>query len=487
MSVGPRKVDGPAEESVVLTHTLLFGPLGSTDVASAVVHRLRAAIGLGLLKDGQRLPKEADLAAQLGITTFALREALAELRKQGLLQTRAGKYGGSFVTHPADGGDVEHAELASLSSAELRDLGDWRAMIGGQAASLAALRSAPGNVKTLRTYAARVGGATSSLEARRAHGRFHLELASAAQSKRLTRAEFALHEQIDWLFGLALATPEERASSAEALQAVADAVARHDHLEARRLAELQVGALVHRLAQLRLEVVARTHPRPPRRSSTLEAELRSVVKRLSRDLAAIAKEAAPALSGRIAFQEARTRLSLAALQHFDSFPDFVKGVGVIVEVGVIAEQPYWIQWWKRTDTGPVEDNHHVTDPTHEDFYDYQAMEFIARPRGTHRSFAYGPYVDYGGVDDYIVSVTAPVMDGASFRGVSCADILVVDLESWLAPWLAAAEECCLLNADNRVIVSNTVQYGVGDVVSPAPGSISATFPEFGWSLMTLRP
>ncbi|MBV9830639.1 MAG: winged helix-turn-helix transcriptional regulator [Marmoricola sp.] len=113
----------PANGTPSPAHTLLFGPLGSTDVASAVVHRLRAAIGLGLLPDGERLPKEADLANQLGITTFALREALAELRKQGLIQTRAGKYGGSFVTHLAHGEDVEHAELVSLSSAELRDLG----------------------------------------------------------------------------------------------------------------------------------------------------------------------------------------------------------------------------------------------------------------------------------------------------------------------------------------------------------------------------
>jgi len=112
------------DELSVPTRTLLFAPLGSTDMPSAVVHRLRAAIGLGLLADGKRLPKEADLASQLGVTTFAMREALAELRKEGLVVTRVGKCGGSFVTYPAESERLEHDELVDLSSAELRDLGD---------------------------------------------------------------------------------------------------------------------------------------------------------------------------------------------------------------------------------------------------------------------------------------------------------------------------------------------------------------------------
>jgi DNA-binding FadR family transcriptional regulator len=474
----------PAHEALSPAHTLLFGPLGSTDVASAVVHRLRAAIGLGLLPDGERLPKEADLASQLGITTFALREALAELRKQGLIQTRAGKYGGSFVTHSARGEEVEHAELISLSSAELRDLGDWRRMISGQSAALAAVRGSTANVKTLRSYAERVGSATGSLEARRGHGRFHLELASAAQSKRLTRAEFSVHEQIDWLFGLALSSAEDRETTSRELAEVAEAVARRKPELARERAERQVGRLVSRLAQLRLEVLATSHPKPPRKGSSLQTEIRALTKGIAGELGTIAAEAAPALEGGMSFQEARTRVSLAVLQRFEAFPAFVKGVGVITEVGVIPDQPYWIQWWLRTENGPVEDNHHVTDPNHEDFYDYQNMEIMTRPRETGAPAAHGPYVDYGGVDDYIITVSAPIVLGGRFLGISLVDILVADLESWLAPWLADGQAHVLLNSDNRVIVSNTVRYGVGEVLSDTNGDEVTAFPQFGWTLVT---
>ncbi|MBV9830640.1 MAG: FCD domain-containing protein [Marmoricola sp.] len=357
-------------------------------------------------------------------------------------------------------------------------------MISGQSASLAAVRGSTANVKTMQSFAERVGSATSSLEARRGHGRFHLELASAAQSKRLTRAEFSVHEQIDWLFGLALSTPDERAATAHELMEIADAVSRRKPDLARERAERQVGRLVSRLAQLRLEVLASSHPKPPRKGSSLQAEVRSLTKAIGGELAAIAAEAAPALEGGMSFQEARTRVSLAVLKRFEAFPAFVKGVGVITDVGVLPDQPYWIQWWLRTENGPVEDNHHVTDPDHEDFYDYQNMEIMTRPRETGRSAAHGPYVDYGGVDDYIITVSSPIMSDGRFLGISLVDILVADLESWLAPWLADGTSHVLLNADNRVIVSNTVRFGVGEVLADTNGGQVTSFPQFGWTLVT---
>ena len=481
----PVSGDASDDELSAPTRTLLFAPLGSTDMPSAVVHRLRAAIGLGLLADGKRLPKEADLAAQLGVTTFALREALAELRKQGLVVTRAGKYGGSFVTYPAESERLEQDELIELSSAELRDLGDWRQMLAAHAAALAARRASESNVKMLATYATRVGEASTSLEARRAHGRFHLELASAAQSMRMTRAEFAVHEQIDWLFGLALQTADQRSATANALEEVALAVKARNPKRARAAAEKHVARLIRQLAQLRLEGIAARQPGHSGVSSgTLEAEIGALVTGLEAELTNIAVDVAPAMGGGGGFHQVRSRVSLSGLQHFDAFPHFVKGVGVIAEIGLVPERPHWIEWWQRTDSGPVADNHHVLDPSREDFYDYQSMEFVARPRENHQPWAHGPYVDYGGVDNYILTLSSPILADGRFCGVTCVDILVADLESWLSPLLAATGEAYLLNTENRVIVSNSVAFGVGDVMSAREGYHTVDFPVFGWSLLT---
>lgn len=467
------------------TRMLLFAPLGSTDMPSAVVHRLRAAIGLGLLPDGKQLPKEADLATQLGVTTFALREALAELRKQGLLVTRAGKYGGSFVTYPASSERLEQDELVELSSAELRDVGDWRQMLAAHAAALAAQRASESNIKMLSAYAARVGEAQSSLDARRAHGRFLLELAAAAQSMRMTRAEFAVHEQIDWLFGLALQTADERSASSAGLTEIAEAVRTRDPQLARTAAEGYVSRLLGRLARLRFErIAAKRNEGGAAVSTTLAGEVGAIVDGLVTTLDGFAKDIGPVLASGGTFDAVRSRITLGALQRIEAFPAYVKGTGVITEVGVMPDHPYWIQWWQRTEAGPVADNHHVLDPSREDFYDYEMRDFVDVPRREHVPCAFGPYVDYGGVDDFDLTITVPIVVGDRFYGVTCVDVLVADLESWLSPLLAATGESYLINCERRVIVSNSATHGAGDLVTDDEGFEVHEFAPFCWKLLT---
>ena len=48
------------------TKQVLFGHLHTEDAASAVARRLRTAIGLGVLTDGEKLPKEVDLGPTAG-------------------------------------------------------------------------------------------------------------------------------------------------------------------------------------------------------------------------------------------------------------------------------------------------------------------------------------------------------------------------------------------------------------------------------------
>jgi hypothetical protein len=301
---------------------------------------------------------------------------------------------------------------------------------------------------------------------------------------RMTRAEFAVHEQIDWLFGLALQTPEERREGAKGLEEVAVAVRAHSAKRARAAAEKHLARLINRLAQLRLEGIAAQRQDQNPAASTLQEEAGSIVGNLVAELGGFADDVAPALAAAQTFDAVRSRISLAGLRRFEAFPVFVQGMGIIADVGVVPEHPYWIQWWLRTAAGPVVDNHHVLDPAREDFYDYQSREFIARPRQSHEPWAHGPYVDYGGVDDYILTVTSPVLANGRFYGVSCVDILVADLESWLSPWLAASDESYLLNVENRVIVSNSVQHGVGDVMTTREGYRVVEFPAIGWSLLT---
>ena len=85
----------------------LFAPLEAGSRAESVARQLERAIRLGLLLDGERLPAESDLAGQLGVSTETLRDALASLRDVGLVETRRGRGGGSFVRTPSGHGELE--------------------------------------------------------------------------------------------------------------------------------------------------------------------------------------------------------------------------------------------------------------------------------------------------------------------------------------------------------------------------------------------
>ncbi len=485
---------GSERAEVISGRRILYGPLPSADVATAVVRRLRAAIGLGLLADGERLPKEADLAKQLGVTTFSLREALGELRTQGLLVTRAGKNGGSFVRQPDKGSELAFEELVRLSSTELRDLADWRQMLVGHSATLAAQRASDTHITRMYEYAKRVGESDDAEHARRAHGRFHVELASAAQSMRMSRAEFAVHEEIDWLFGLALDNAARREVSAAGLQEIVEAVQSRDADKARMVAQQYSSRLVLELGRLRLQALASsrlgekhlTANHPP--SSSLANEIDSIQQAILAPLRQLAGDAAAILDGHHSSEELRAAATLAILQRIGSLPGWMDGFGLLAEVGVLRDHPYWISWWNITETGPSESHDHVMDPEREDFYEYANLDWMTHPRERHEVWASGPYVDYGGVDDYTLTVAAPILVGDRFLGTAVVDLLVANLEKRLAPWLASTEETfLLLNVEERVVVSNSLEHQVGDVSTVESSTVVRSFAPFGWTLVRLEP
>ena len=59
-------------------------------LSTSVVRQIEKLILRGILRPGERLPAERDLADRLGVSRPSLREAVAELQQDGLLTTRAG-------------------------------------------------------------------------------------------------------------------------------------------------------------------------------------------------------------------------------------------------------------------------------------------------------------------------------------------------------------------------------------------------------------
>lgn len=220
----------------------------------AVVQRISAAIGLGVMIDGEQLPSELELAGLLGVSTVTLREGLAVLREQGLLNTKRGRGGGSFVNAtPAVVQSNSLARLRELSVQELRDIGDEHFAITGAAAALAAQRSLTADVSRLRTLVTRLRETAEPFQCRRADSRFHIEVAVCSQSSRLTRSEVGLQAEMSamiWLPSIAV-DPAHEAADHESL---VEAITAEDSDRARSLAEQHSAAHIRRLIGLRMEL-----------------------------------------------------------------------------------------------------------------------------------------------------------------------------------------------------------------------------------------
>lgn len=72
-----------------------FETINPPKVADAIVSQIEQLILEGVLKPGERLPSERDLAQELSVSRPSLREAITTLKSRGLLQSRRG--GGNFV------------------------------------------------------------------------------------------------------------------------------------------------------------------------------------------------------------------------------------------------------------------------------------------------------------------------------------------------------------------------------------------------------
>jgi len=207
------------------TRSVVFAPLDDgTARAELVVRRLTDAIVSGMLHDGERLPSEAELSRTLGVAVVTAREALETLRDAGLVRTRRGRDGGSFVTYDREtAARMLAARLQGHSRIELRDLGIHMSAIAGTAAELAADHASDDDLDTLQSIHD-AADLTTAGGARRALARFQLELAAISQSPRLVREEVRLQAEAGPLLWLCLREQEYRERTAHTRERVIAAI-----------------------------------------------------------------------------------------------------------------------------------------------------------------------------------------------------------------------------------------------------------------------
>jgi DNA-binding FadR family transcriptional regulator len=174
----------------------LFRPVRTRNAFEETVERLLQAIRLGVAAPGERLPAERDLAARLGVSRVTLREAIRAIADAGYVESRRGRYGGTFVAEALPAPAPREAPAG-----DLEDVLTLRHVLESGAAEAAAARAlTPTDRQTLTAALLDVSGVdTDVIEYRRLDSRLHLAIAEAAGSPSLTTAVADIRTRVNGL------------------------------------------------------------------------------------------------------------------------------------------------------------------------------------------------------------------------------------------------------------------------------------------------
>lgn len=460
---------GARADSLLTTATVrAIQALGAAPAAGRsdqIADRLAEAIRLGLIGPGERLPSEAALSEQLGVATLTLREALATLRDRGLVVTRRGRSGGSFVAQLPRPAARRPAPLPATPPAlaasclrRLSELGDLRRATFATAASLAAERATPPELDALRRRVERLAAAGTPGERRRADGEFAIELAAAAQSPRLTQDEANLRAELGDLVW-ALLSDAEHEDVVDSRHALVDAIVKGDAATAMRLAGQQIARETALLLQRRIDLYRADAPTDAHvRGPSLADDIERVFQALT-----ASAEVFSASYAAVADQRSYALADLAALRPgiratLGTFRDLAVGTGLVVAPGLLEDAAYWLEWWwLRRPDGVPEALRVNLDPAGPDFFDYVNDEWFDIPVTTGRRHVAGPYVDFACTNQYTFTLSVPVFHKGKTLGVAAMDVPCDQVERRLMPALCAdPTPRALLNPHGRLVASATL-------------------------------
>lgn len=227
----------------------LFQPIGDEGRAELVERRLVDAIHRGHLHAGERLPSETELARSFGVAPVTVREALLTVRSRGLIVTRRGRNGGSFVVDDADPLVFARAALARTSRITLRDMGAHYAAITAAAVRLAARRADPSETRRVLQRLENLDDLELE-QRRRVLDDVQVELVSLSQSARLTREQMKLQAEFSPYLRLVGPDATGLRRQTDSLIGIIEAVQSGDPDEAGHRTEAMVAGVIDDLIQL---------------------------------------------------------------------------------------------------------------------------------------------------------------------------------------------------------------------------------------------
>ncbi|MFD8914407.1 FadR/GntR family transcriptional regulator [Streptomyces sp. NPDC059575] len=162
------------------------------------LEQILQVVRLGLVPGGERLPAERELAERLGISRVTLREVLKVLHDQGLVESRRGRYGGTFVRPRADAGGEDELRRR-ITEVDIEDVLRFREVLETGAAGLCAAHGlTPEDAARLRQALERTHDAPLA-DYRRLDTLLHLTLAELCGSPSLAARYAAVRADVNEL------------------------------------------------------------------------------------------------------------------------------------------------------------------------------------------------------------------------------------------------------------------------------------------------
>lgn len=248
--------------------TATFAPIGDEGRAELVETRLLQAISTGAFVEGERLPSENELSQLFGVAVVTVREALGSLRHQGIIVTRRGRGGGSFVrSSPVAVQEVNARVLMAMPRVELADLGVHYEVIVAACAEYACLRATSQELDVVQRVVVELRDLHAGAWRRRVTDA-QLELAALSQSVRLTSEHVRVQTEFTPLLALQDTDARQRSFTHDALLEQIDAIREGDVHRARSVVRRSIRGSVRWLGNLRTELLRDSPTGDPR--ATLE-------------------------------------------------------------------------------------------------------------------------------------------------------------------------------------------------------------------------
>ena len=167
-----------------------FAPISQLRAHEYVAEQIRRHIALRLIPPGGSLPAERELAAMFGVGRPTLQHALRVLEADGLVDTRRGRHGGTFVAKARED-EQAMEELIARVRRDQRGLAEmlvYRRAVEPSVARAAARARRSADVTAMRRAAKAMRASETEDDYMRHDNEFHLAVGAAARNRFFVRA-----------------------------------------------------------------------------------------------------------------------------------------------------------------------------------------------------------------------------------------------------------------------------------------------------------